>query len=89
MGLSTYQKRKNEIRQTAADFLNTNKAKPELLDSLELFIFDDTAHFCKSSTIKAMGLSNDLETQPVPVLEYDLQNNHFKFLNGGKRYFYT
>ena len=87
--LNDYQERIKEAEQLAYDYLININANVKLLNDIETMIADDVAYFCKPSGVEPLGLTNDLATQPIPVLTCDLQNKTFKFVNDGEKYFYS
>ena len=80
MALETYQIKLASIRDTVKKIISEAGENPSILDNFELIADNNLAVFCKPSTVKPKGLTNDLECQPKPVIEYNLKRHQLKYL---------
>ena len=87
--VNDYQDRVKKAEQLAYNYLKKMNANVKLFSEIETCIFDGVAYYCKPSGVEQLGLTNDLATQPIPVLKCNLENEKFEFINGGEQYFYA
>ena len=70
---------KEQKIRASADYCKRNGLSIEKLGQLLLFVDDDSFVFAAPNTVKPFGLTNDIATQPIPVLGGELKDGEIIF----------
>ena len=85
--IAIQKEQKHNIRNEAKQFLQKQGIQQSIVDKLEVYIAGDEAWLSATPNIPSKGLLNDLETQPFPVINFNIKKGVFEFTEKGKTYF--
>ena len=78
---------KYKVRCAAKQFLQEQEIAVDHVDKLEVYLAGHEAWLSAVPDVQPMGLSNDLQTQPYPVLKCNMNTMAFTITEAGNNFF--
>lgn len=86
MELFEYKRLKEEIRQKAKQYLSGLGYNPDLVDTMDCYADRHEGFLAVYPDIEPKGLTNDMETLPIPLIYYYADDDRFEITDAGIEY---